>query len=176
MVKPLVLLPPVAFAALAGLFLWGMNRTDPTALPSALIGKAAPPVETVPLGEAQMFTDADLRDGKIKLVNFWASWCAPCRVEHPTLKAMAEDGVEIYGVNWKDKPAQALSFLADLGDPFARIGADPKNTMGLDWGVAGVPETFVIDGEGTVLMRYAGPITQKVLDEQIAPLLAGEGE
>ena len=176
MVKPLMLLPPLLFAGLAGVFIWGMGRDDPNAMPTALAGKPAPGVQLEPLGQAEVFGDADLRDGKIKLVNFWASWCAPCRVEHPNLMAMAGDGVEILGVNWKDKPDQGLGFLADMGDPFAKVGADPKNRMGLDWGVAGVPETFVVDGEGTVLFRSSGPITQRVIDEQLSEVLAGEGE
>jgi cytochrome c biogenesis protein CcmG/thiol:disulfide interchange protein DsbE len=169
-------LPLIVVAGFVGASFWAMQRENPDQMPTALAGKPAPKVQLEPLGQAEGFTGADLRDGKIKLVNFWASWCAPCRVEHPNLMALASDGVEILGVNWKDKPAQGLGFLAEMGDPFAKIGADPKNKMGLDWGVAGVPETFVLDGEGTVLFRVSGPITQRVIDEQLSEVLAGEGE
>jgi cytochrome c biogenesis protein CcmG/thiol:disulfide interchange protein DsbE len=107
----------------------------------------------------------------VKLVNFWASWCAPCRVEHPKLEELAAEGLPIYGVNYKDEPDKALAFLAELGDPYAGIGADAGGRMGLDWGLYGVPETFVIDGDGTVVLRFAGPITQSVLDTTIRPAI-----
>ncbi|MGD9865764.1 MAG: DsbE family thiol:disulfide interchange protein, partial [Pseudodonghicola sp.] len=106
-----------------------------------------------------------------KLVNFWASWCAPCRVEHPNLAALAAEGVEILGVNYKDDAAKAGAFLAELGDPYAALGRDPEGRMALDWGVYGVPETYVIDGKGTILMRFAGPVTQRVIDEKLRPVL-----
>lgn len=176
MAKPLMFLPLIVMAGFVGASYWAMQRQDPNAMPSTFVGRAAPAVEIQPLGEAKGFTDADLRDGKIKLVNFWASWCAPCRVEHPNLKQLSEDGVEIFGVNWKDTPEKALGFLAEMGDPFTAIGQDPSNRMGIDWGVAGVPETFVVDGEGTVLARIAGPLTDAVIEAQVDPLLAGEGE
>lgn len=176
MVKPLVLVPPLVFAALAGVFWWGMQRQDPNQIPSAFRGRPAPAVTLTEMEVGPVFTDADLRDGKIKLVNFWASWCAPCRVEHPQLEALAAEGVEIYGVNYKDNPEKAKGFLAEMGNPFARGGADPKGQMALDWGVYGVPETFVIDGDGTVIFRFAGPVTVEVSEDQIEPLLAGEDE
>ncbi|HEY0213493.1 MAG TPA: DsbE family thiol:disulfide interchange protein [Paenirhodobacter sp.] len=176
MVKPLMLLPPLVFAGLAGMFYWGMNGTDPTQLPTAFQGKPAPAVQVEPLGQVPGFTDADLRDGKIKLVNFWASWCAPCRMEHPQLESLAEEGIEILGVNYKDNPDKAQGFLSDMGNPFALLGADPQGKMALNWGVYGVPETFVVDGDGTVIFRFAGPITPEVLEDQIEPLLAGDDE
>ena len=95
MVKPLMLLPPLLFAGLAGVFIWGMGREDPKQLPTAFAGKPAPAVELSALGSEPVFTDADLRDGKVKLVNFWASWCAPCRVEHPNLQALSEEGIPV---------------------------------------------------------------------------------
>jgi cytochrome c biogenesis protein CcmG/thiol:disulfide interchange protein DsbE len=174
MVKPLMLLPPLLFAGLAGVFIWGMGREDPKQLPTAFAGKPAPGVELSALGSEPVFTDADLRDGKVKLVNFWASWCAPCRVEHPNLQALSEEGIPVYGVNYKDQPDKALGFLAELGNPYTAIGADPAGRMALDWGVYGVPETFVIDGEGTVLFRFAGPVTERVIDSNLRPLLNAE--
>lgn len=169
--SPLMIAPPAIFAAIAGLFLAGMFRDDPDALPTAYAGKTAPKVEMSDLPGKTSFTDADLRDGEVKLVNYWASWCAPCRVEHPNLEALAQDGVRIYGVNYKDEPAKALGFLEELGDPYARLGADESGRMALNWGVYGVPETYVIDGDGTVITRFAGPITQRVLESTIRPAL-----
>lgn len=166
-ISPLMLLPPVIFAGIAAMFVLGMNREDPDALPSALQGRQAPAVAVTPLGGGPVFGDADLRDGEVKLVNFWASWCAPCRAEHPNLTKLQAEGVTIYGVNYKDKPDAALGFLAELGNPFAAIGADESGRMGIDWGLYGVPETFIIDGKGNVVERLAGPITERVLDDVI---------
>lgn len=166
-VSPLMLLPPALFAALAAMFVWGMGREDPNALPSAFAGKQAPAVAVTPLGDNPLFSDADLRDGTVKLVNFWASWCAPCRVEHPNLEKLRAEGVTIYGVNYKDNPAAALGFLAELGNPYAALGADESGRMSIDWGLYGVPETFVIDGAGNVVLRFPGPITERVLEGEI---------
>lgn len=176
MAKPLMFIPLVVVAGFMGAAYFAMLRQDPNAMPTALAGKPAPVVRLEALGTAAPFADADLRDGTIKLVNFWASWCAPCRVEHPNLKALSQDGVVIYGVNWKDTPAQAQAFLTEMGSPYAKLGADPGNKMGIDWGVAGVPETFVVDGEGRIVTRIAGPLTEAVIAQKVEPLLAGEGE
>jgi cytochrome c biogenesis protein CcmG/thiol:disulfide interchange protein DsbE len=162
-------LPPLLFAALAVLFLRGMGRDD--ALPSAVAGGPAPPVNLAPLGEAAPFTDADLRAGRVTLVNYWASWCAPCRAEHPILTQLAAEGITILGVNYKDDPAKARAFLDDLGNPYAGLGADAAGRMALDWGLYGVPETFVVAGDGTVILRYPGPITRQELDRVIRPAL-----
>lgn len=169
--SPLMLAPPVIFAGLVAVFFLGMQRENPDALPSALTGKEAPAVQGEALGDKPVFTDADLRAKGVKLVNFWASWCVPCRVEHPNLTAMAEDGITIYGVNYKDKPDNALGFLAELGDPFSAMLADEAGRMALEWGVYGVPETFVIDGAGRIVLRFAGPITERVLESRIRPAI-----
>jgi cytochrome c biogenesis protein CcmG/thiol:disulfide interchange protein DsbE len=167
-----MLVPPVAFAALAVAFAIGLQREDPDQLPSALQGKQAPGVELSVLGDLPSFDDAALRDGEVKLVNFWASWCAPCRVEHPNLTQLAEEGITILGVNYKDDPEKALGFLAELGNPYVASGADPQGRMALNWGLYGVPETYVIDGEGNIVLRFAGPITQRVIESDIRPALA----
>jgi cytochrome c biogenesis protein CcmG/thiol:disulfide interchange protein DsbE len=173
MVKPLMLAPPLIFAGLAVLFFVGMQRSDPDQLPSAIEGRAAPAVQVTALGSGPELTDAMLRAPGVKLVNFWASWCAPCRAEHPVLKGLSAEGVTILGVNYKDKPEAALRFLKELGNPYAAIGADGSGRMGLDWGLYGVPESFVIDGTGKVILRHAGPITAGILQERLRPALAG---
>lgn len=163
--------PPLVFAAFVGLAAVGMFRDDPEALPSARAGEQAPAVVLTDLGGKPMFDDASLRDGEVKLVNYWASWCAPCRVEHPNLDLLREEGVTIYGVNYKDDPEKAIGFLEELGDPYAALGADPEGRMALDWGVYGVPETYVVDGEGVILLRVAGPVTQRVMDQTLRPAI-----
>lgn len=172
MVKPLMLAPPLIFAGLALLFFLGMQRSDPDQLPSAMEGRASPAVQVTALGTGPELTDAMLREPGVKLVNFWASWCAPCRAEHPVLKDLSAEGLTILGVNFKDKPEAALGFLDELGNPYAAIGADASGRMGLDWGLYGVPETFVIDAKGKVILRHAGPITASILEERIRPALA----
>jgi cytochrome c biogenesis protein CcmG/thiol:disulfide interchange protein DsbE len=170
MVKPLILLPPVAFAGLALAFWVGMHNGDP-ALPSTMEGRAAPAVEVTALADMALVTQADLTAPGVKLVNFFASWCQPCRVEHPMLDKLAGEGVVIHGINYKDKPDDAVKLLAELGNPYAKIGAD-SGRMALDWGVYGVPETYVIDAKGVVVLRWAGPITEQVLQDTIRPAMA----
>ncbi|MEM1360835.1 MAG: DsbE family thiol:disulfide interchange protein [Pseudomonadota bacterium] len=173
--SPLAILPPVIFAGLALLFFFGMHRDNPDMLPSARAGEVAPEVALTQLGDKPLFDEAALSAPGVKLVNFWASWCAPCRVEHPNLEQLAQDGVTIYGVNYKDEAGKALDFLDELGDPYVAIGADDTGRMALDWGLYGVPETYVIDGEGVVRLRFAGPVTQRVLTETILPAIKEAG-
>ena len=172
MAKPLLFVPAIAVAGFVALAFFGMNREDPDALPSTLEGREVPAVKVEPLGDAPVPTDAMLRAPGVKLVNFWASWCAPCRAEHPMLEKLAAEGVQINGINYKDKPDAALAFLAELGSPYATIGADSSGRMGIDWGIYGVPETFVINGEGKVILRLPGPITAENLESTIRPALA----
>ncbi|MEM1129032.1 MAG: DsbE family thiol:disulfide interchange protein [Pseudomonadota bacterium] len=165
-------LPPVVFAGLAVMFYLGMQREDPDALPSARTGGAAPAVVLTQLGTDAPFSNADLDAPGVKLVNYWASWCAPCRAEHPQLEQLADEGITIYGINYKDEPAKALAFLEELGDPYAALGADESGRTALEWGLYGVPETFVIDADGVVRLRFAGPITRAILEEKIRPAIA----
>ena len=170
--RPLMLLPPLLFAAFAGVAYMGLKRQNAEELPSALIGKEAPSLaQTVALRADPAPTDAELTAPGVKLVNFFASWCAPCRAEHPILRKISAAGVEVIGVNYKDAPANAKGFLAEMGDPYAHIGADPTGRVALDWGIYGVPETFVIDGAGKILLRYPGPLTDEIFDSEIKPLL-----
>jgi cytochrome c biogenesis protein CcmG/thiol:disulfide interchange protein DsbE len=167
-----MLLPPVVFAILAGLFAGGMFRENPDALPSARVGQAAPAIGLETVGDLPLFEMAALRDGEVKLVNYWASWCGPCRAEHPILEALAQEGVPIYGINYKDDPKDALAFLAELGNPYRAVGADDTGRTAIDWGVYGVPETYVIDGAGRIVLRHVGPITRNALENTLRPALA----
>lgn len=171
-VSPLMLAPPAIFVALAVLFYVGMNRSDPDALPSAMVGREAPELTLTQLGNEPAFARDILSQPGVKLVNYWASWCAPCRAEHASLDMLAGEGVPIFGINYKDNAENALGFLQELGDPYARIAADLKGRTALDWGVYGVPETYVIDGNGVIVLRFAGPITQSILKSVIRPAIA----
>ena len=169
----LAVVPPVIFAGLAALFYVGMQREDPDGLPSTFVGKDAPALSVSQLGDLPMVTPEDLVAEDVKLVNFWASWCAPCRVEHPNLEALAKEaGVEIYGINYKDDPTKALAFLDELGNPYAGTSQDTEGRTARDWGVYGVPETFVVDKLGRVVARVAGPVTERTLERTIRPALA----
>lgn len=170
-VSPLMIAPPLIFAAFAVLAGIGMFRDDPDALPSAREGQPAPPVVLTEFPGKAPFDDATLRDGEVKLVNYWASWCAPCRAEHPNLEALSEEGIPVYGINYKDRLDNAQDFLNELGDPYEAIGRDEQGRMALDWGLYGVPETYVVDGKGTIILRFAGPITQRVIESTIRPAL-----
>lgn len=167
----LMLLPPLLFGLLAGLFFVGLQRDDPDALPSALQGAPAPVVSFETLGAKPALTDDHLRASGVKLVNFWASWCGPCRAEHPSLTLLAEEGFAVHGVNYRDDPGNALAFLDELGDPFTAIGRDGAGRGAIDWGVAAVPETFILDAEGNIVLRFAGPITERALDRDIRPAI-----
>lgn len=166
------LVPIVAFVGLAWLFYAGLQEGPPSALPSPLIGKPAPNFVLPPLdGESPGFTRADLANGHPTVINFWASWCAPCRVEHPQLRALGDRGVTLYGVAYKDTAEKARGFLNEMTNPFARIVADANGRAAIDWGVSGVPETFVIDGQGIVRLHYSGALTEQVIVDLILPAL-----
>ena len=169
-VRPLMLVPPVLFLVLVGLFAFGNFREDRTALPSTLVGREAPAMELGQLAAFEVFSDADLRSGEVSLVNFWASWCPPCRAEHPMLEYIAAQGIPVWGVNARDDPRNAQAFLAELGNPFAGIGTT-EGRAALDWGVYGMPETFVVDGNGVVITRYAGEITETVWRTRLLPAI-----
>ncbi len=171
-ISPLVLVPPVIFAALAGLFAAGMLRDGGQELPSALVGQAAPAFPETPLPGHDLPGPGVLADGEVKLVNFFASWCAPCRLEHPVLASLAEEGLPIYGIAYKDDPTRTAAFLAELGNPFVGIAQDPSGRAAPDWGLYGVPETFVIAGDGTVVDRMPFPLTSELVNTRLRPALA----
>jgi cytochrome c biogenesis protein CcmG, thiol:disulfide interchange protein DsbE len=168
--NPLFILPALIFAGLAAAFYAGLGR-DPSIVPSALIGKPVPDFALQPLlGGKPGLASADLKARPV-LVNMFASWCVPCRAEHPLLMRLASQGVPIYGIDYKDKPQDAMAWLGELGDPYQRLAADPAGTAALDWGVYGVPETFVVDAAGTIRFKQVGPLTIDVIDDTILPLL-----
>lgn len=169
-ISPLVMIPPLAFAALAGMFLWGMARNDPSDLPSTMVGRGAPAVPQTTLSGKEQLTDEMLRQPGVKLVNFWASWCPPCRAEHPTLTDLSKR-LPVYGVDLKDPEANAQAFLNEHGDPFHAHATDPNGRGAIDWGVTAPPETFIINGEGEVLFRFAGPMIREDYTNRFLPEL-----
>lgn len=162
-------LPLLVLALLIGLFAVGLTR-DPREVPSPLVGKPAPAFALLPLGGSTPVTQLDLK-GRPLLLNFFASWCAGCQVEHPLLMRLAREGVEIVGMNYKDAPADASAWLQRHGNPYRQVLADPQGSAGLDFGVYGVPETFVLDAAGTIVYKQIGPVTEAAWREKIAPLL-----
>ena len=163
---------PLAIAALlfAALY-WGLWNKDDR-LPSTLIGRSVPDFALPPIeGRDNGLSSEDLR-GQVSIVNVWASWCVPCRVEMPLLVELAQTGtVPIHGINYKDAPDAALGFLAELGDPYARTGADRNGRVSIDWGVYGLPETFVIDGEGRIAYKHVGAFDRRALEDEILPVV-----
>ena len=167
----LFMLPVLLFAALAVALAWGLTR-NPRDIPSTLIGKPVPEFSLPPIEgrDSHGFSSADLAQGPA-VVNVFASWCVPCRAEHPAIARLAATGVPVHGINYKDRPEDARAWLAELGDPFTHIGADRDGRVAIDWGVYGVPETFVISREGRIVHKQIGPITPRDLNETILPLI-----
>jgi cytochrome c biogenesis protein CcmG/thiol:disulfide interchange protein DsbE len=170
-------LPLAIFLALAMVFLARlMSGGDPAAIPSALVGKPVPEFDLPPLdglardgAPVPGLASADLKGG-VSLVNVFASWCGPCRQEHPLLEELARDPrIRVLGINYKDVPANALSFLDSLGNPYRAVGVDSRGRTAIDWGVYGVPETFLVDREGIIREKIVGPITRQSLDEVLMP-------
>ncbi|HUU67775.1 MAG TPA: DsbE family thiol:disulfide interchange protein [Methyloceanibacter sp.] len=175
-----VALPFVIFAALAGLFWYALHTGDPSRLPSAMIGKPVPDFTLPPLdglkGEdgaaVPSFDAADLATGQPTIVNIFASWCVPCLQEHPLLMALAEEpGLRIFAINYKDDPASARRFLGRYGNPFAGVGTDRSGRVAIDFGVYGVPETYVISSDGKIAYRHVGPLTEEAIATKILPLM-----
>ena len=174
MKRALYLLPLVAFVIVAGVLFWNLARPQTGALPSTLIDKSAPSVTLPPLdANVQGFGPADLRAGHVTVINVWASWCAQCRIEAPALAQLSrQKGFALYGFVYKDTPEKAQAFLNELGNPFSRVGIDQSGRAGIEWGVYGAPETFIIDGKGIVRERFVGPISDDALQSDILPAIA----
>jgi cytochrome c biogenesis protein CcmG, thiol:disulfide interchange protein DsbE len=173
-VKLVYLLPLGFFLALALIFLLRLGSgTNPDVIPSALVGQPAPEFALPPLEGSGLpgLARADL-DGQVTIVNVFASWCGPCRVEHPQIAALAEDArIRVVGINYKDQPANALRFLDELGNPYAAIGLDDRGRAAIDWGVYGVPETFVVDRAGIIRFKFIGPVTPEALEQTLMPAI-----
>jgi cytochrome c biogenesis protein CcmG/thiol:disulfide interchange protein DsbE len=166
----------IGFAAIAGKMLYDqdVNGRDVSAIPSALLGKRAPSLALPPLEGAHTaaLTDAAV-SGKLTLVNVFASWCIPCRQEHPVLKQLAGDSrLTIVGINYKDKNDNALRFLGELGNPYKAIGIDPNGKAAIDWGVYGIPESYLIGPDGTILYKKVGPFDERSVTQDLLPVIA----
>ena len=172
----LLFLPIAVFAALAALFFIRLYTGDASLLPSALIGRQVPHFDLRPLPDVQTpgLSDSDLRTGRVTLVNVFASWCVPCHAEHPVLMQISRDPqvkerVAVVGLAYKDEPENTRRFLGQSGNPFARIGVDAFGRTAIDFGVYGVPETYVIKGDGTIAYRFIGPLSEESFRQVLLP-------
>jgi cytochrome c biogenesis protein CcmG/thiol:disulfide interchange protein DsbE len=174
-----LILPLGIFGVLAIIFAFALRTGDPSKLPSALIGKTVPAIELQglegltdagrPVGG---FASAVLAGGQVSVVNFWASWCVPCVQEHPVLVALKErTGVRVFGVNYKDQAVSARRFLGRYGNPYFAVGVDGNGRAAIEWGVYGMPETFVVNGRGEIVYKHVGPITPEALEAKIIPAI-----
>jgi cytochrome c biogenesis protein CcmG/thiol:disulfide interchange protein DsbE len=168
------LLPALAFVGLAVWFGLGLapNR-DPTLVPSVMIDKPAPEFDLPPLVAGAPGLKSDELKGQVTLINFFASWCVPCRAEHPLLLTLAQDKrLQLDGIAYKNKPEDAASYLAELGNPYARVVLDQPGRTAIDFGVYGVPESYLIDRDGRIRFRQVGPLTEDVIEGKLKPLIA----
>ena len=175
----IVLAPLLVFGAMAAMFAFALTKGDPSKLPSALIGKPAPPLALSAIEGLQdgaraipLLTQEILVQGDVTVVNFWASWCGPCVEEHPYLIELARiPSVRVVGVNYKDLGANARRFLGRYGNPYAAIGADTTGRTAIEWGVYGMPETFILDGKGRIVFKHVGQITPAALRSNLLPTI-----
>ena len=173
------LLPVGMFLSLAGLFYFALFAGDPQKLPSALIGKPVPATSFEPLEGLVVrgqpvpgFSSADLAKGEVSLINFWASWCIPCVQEHPLLIDIGKKtGIPIFGINYKDGTEAARRFIGRYGNPFRAVGIDPQGRGAIEWGVYGMPESFLVDGQGRVLYKHVGPFTPESVANKVIPAI-----
>lgn len=179
----LVTVPVVLFVGLAIVFAFSLRSGDPSKLPSALLGKPVPEVVFAALKGVQHegkalpgVGPADLVQGKVTVVNFWASWCVPCVQEHPVLVELAKrSDVRMVGINYKDPPPGGNRFLGRYGNPYSAVGVDPEGRGAIEWGVYGMPETFVVDGKGQIAYKHVGPITFETLKSKVLPAIRAAG-
>lgn len=171
--------PIVIFALIAVAFATQLiSDDDPSELPTMLIGQPAPEFDMDPLvglfdadGQVPGFSNEDLK-GQITVVNVFASWCGPCRAEHPYIEDLGEDGrFAVFGLNQADQTDAALQFLDEFSNPYDAVGVDPRRRVSIDWGVIGVPETFIVDRDGIIRHKRIGPINQAILDEEVMPVI-----
>jgi len=179
----LVLLPLLIFGGLAALLAAQLFAGPPSRLPSTFIGRPVPDVTMAPLvglarggGPVPGLSRAELSQGQVTLVNVFASWCPPCHAEHPHLMALAAEGTfRIVGINQKDTTDNALRFLATKGNPYSAVGVDPSGRGTIEWGVYGVPETFIVKGDGTIAYKHVGPLTPETIESAIRPAIRAAG-
>lgn len=169
--RVLVMLPAGVFAGLAVVLGWGLSR-NAQVIPSALIGKPVPAFSLPAVqGRTLGLSSADLK-GEVSLVNVFASWCTACREEHPVFMELRRtNAVPIHGINYKDRPSDAAKWLNTMGDPYTRTGADLNGRVAIDWGVYGVPETFVVDAQGRIAFKHVGAVTPEIYRDKIAPII-----
>ena len=161
--------PLVAVVVFIPILILGLN-TDPRKLPSPYIGKPAPQFELPGLKDPSITVNTASLEGRMTLVNIWATWCVGCRAEHQYLMQLAQQGtIPIYGINWRDSRTQALSWLEQLGDPYVVSGFDADARVGIDWGAYGAPESFLVNPQGIVLYRFAGPLNQAIWEREFQP-------
>ena len=167
--RVLYILPLLVFAGMAIYFAVGLQR-DPKILPSALIDKPVPKFELPPLMEGVPGLATGDFGGEVAIVNVFASWCVPCRAEHPLITRIAEEGIApVYGLNWKNEKADAIAWLEELGNPYTRIGWDLSGRAGIEWGVYGIPETYIVDRNGRIRYKHVGPFFADTLNDVIIP-------
>ncbi len=175
-----VIAPLLIFAALVAVFAFALKTGDPSKLPSALIGKPAPATQFAALEglvdagkPVPGFSSTELANGKVSVVNFWASWCVPCADEQPLLVELQKrTGIALYGVNYKDDAASARRFLGRYGNPFTAVGTDDNGRAAIEWGVYGMPETFVVNGKGEIEFKHVGPISPQSMEQRMMPAIA----
>ena len=168
------LLPLAVFLGLGSVFLTQLRSgKQASEIESVLVGRQVPALtlSAVAGRDGESFDSARLKTGTPSIVNFWATWCAPCKIEHPQLLALKARGVAVHGILYRDKAEHAGPYLQELGDPFSMLGDDPKGLTGIEFGITGVPETFVIDGTGKVVLRFQGPLDEESVKRQILPAL-----
>jgi cytochrome c biogenesis protein CcmG/thiol:disulfide interchange protein DsbE len=176
MKRAVFVLPVLLFGVLAFFLFRSLWAPPPDILPSVLLDKPAPALGLAALEGGAGFTDADLRAGHVSVVNVFASWCAPCRLEADTLAALSKDKrFALYGIAYHDKPEDTRQFLAEVGNPFSAIVSDRAGLRAIDWGVTAAPETFVVDGKGVIRFKYVGQLTDQVVAQQLMPAIKAAG-
>ena len=166
MKKQLLILPTIFLLILLVFFYLLIIDRNPTELPSTLLNKNVPKFESESLLEEKKFVSSDVFGKKIKLVNFFATWCKPCRDEHNYVKRFSnQEGIEVIGINYKDNNQKAIGWLKELGNPYSNIAIDKNGRIAIDWGVYGIPETFIVNSKGIIKYRHVGPVTKKIYEK-----------
>ena len=170
-INPLMLAPPLIFLGFVAMAAFGLFRDDPRGLPSTFVGQPAPAMTSETLPGLPGVTPEAFARGEVTLVNFWASWCPPCRAEHPKLLELAGQGIPIIGVNFNDRANDAIAYLTEADNPFVAVPFDENGRSAFDWGVSAPPETFILDGDGVVLYRFIGPLVGSDYEQRFLPAL-----